>query len=309
MKPHEIVENALAIAQEYRREHGMTLTLRQMYYQFVARALVPNGQRTYKRIGAALTSARYAGAFPVEWLEDRGRTVHQGRVMGDSTDVESALAAAADELRRASDLWLHRSRWFGQPVHVSVWVEKEALSGVFERPCNRLGVSWFACKGYPSVSALDAWLDQVERTHVLGSVEDAVVLYFGDHDPDGFEIPRSAERNIAKLRSNREYSDLGIRFERIALSLDQIHRYSPPPFPAKMTSARYKSYVDEHGINDAWELDALNPNVLRDLITENVNEYFDESIHASNERIVAARREEMRERMEAVDVYNILKGA
>lgn len=307
MKPAEIVDNALVIAREYRREHRMVLTLRQMYYQFVARGLVPNGQKVYKRIGVALTAGRYSGAYPVEWLEDRGRTVHSGDVLRNSTNVEDALRSAANELRDAPDDWLGRSRWYAQPVHVSVWVEKEALLGVFDRPCNRLGVSYFACKGYPSVSALKSWLDQVEETSE--HTERAVVLYFGDHDPDGFEIPRSAERNIEKLRYLSDRSDIDISFERCALNIDQVRKYNPPPFPAKPTSSRYRSYVEEHGIDDAWELDALNPNILRDLITENVDAQFDDEIWQTNEELVNERRADMLERMEAVDVFNVLGGA
>ena len=309
MNPAEIVDHALSIAREYRREHSMTLTLRQMYYQFVARGLIENGQRAYQRIGKALTAARYSGRYPVEWLEDRGRTVHAGSVLGDSTDVDEALSSAADELMDAPEMWLSRARWYGQPKHVSVWVEKEALSGVFERPCNQLGVSWFACKGYPSVSALKSWVDRVEWCARAGSAREAIVLYFGDHDPDGFEIPRSAERNVAKLRALIPRSDLSVRFERIALSIEQVHEHSPPPFPAKPTSVRFRSYVEEHGIDDAWELDALNPNILRDLITENIARHFDPEIYAVNEETVRDRRDEMRARMDAADVYDRLRGA
>jgi hypothetical protein len=311
----EIITAALAIAREYGKQ-GLTLTLRQMYYQFVARGLIGSGQKSYKRIGAALTKARYAGTFPIDWIEDRGRAVAPGSFTRDDTDPDRALDEAADWLRAMPSITIARARWFGQPVHVSVWVEKEALAGIFEDTCNSLGVSWFACKGYPSVSALAAWLDHADfccdadndgglgaggnrgdQRH-QGKAERAVVLYFGDHDPDGWEIPRSAERNLAKLRAVRSGPDYPIEFHRVALNMDQIEEHNPPPFEAKMTSSRYQGYRDEHGTDEAWELDALDPATLRGLIREHVRRYFDELIAADNSDIVRDKRAEVRERMQ-----------
>lgn len=139
----ELVEHALEIARDYRSQ-GLTLTLRQMYYQFVARGLVPNGQKVYKRIGATLTDARYNGDFPPAWLEDRGRSVSAGDYTRNDDQVPRALRQASQALGHLPHWYLGRARWYGQRTHVSVWVEKEALSGVFAPVCGELGVSWFA---------------------------------------------------------------------------------------------------------------------------------------------------------------------
>ena len=311
-----IVAHALTIAREYDGQ-GLTLTLRQMYYQFVARGLIANGQKSYKRIGAALTAARYAGTFPIEWLEDRGRTVNAGDATRDDTDADDAMSTASRWLRSLPELTINRARWYGQPVHVSVWVEKEALAGIFEPTCNDLGVGWFACKGYPSVSSLRDWIRQVNRVvgpdpyfyaddddddadAMDGRAERAIVLYFGDHDPDGWEIPRSCERNIAKLRQlDGLRGDFDIEFIRIGLNMDQILTHNPPPFPAKMSSSRCAGYIEEHGTDDAWELDALDPATLRELIRENVEGYFDADVHAANREIVDEVRDEVRRRVQA----------
>lgn len=65
---------------------------------------------------------------------------------------------------------------------------------------------------------------------------------------------------------------LGLR--RIALNMDQIETFSPPPNPAKLTDSRCKSYVDKYG-DESWELDALKPRVLNDLISRTISEYAD----------------------------------
>ena len=197
-------ERTLADAYQIASEYGGNLTVRQLYYQLVARGHIANSQESYKRLVSLLGEARLAGDFPFEWLLDRTREARPGRFKGNQIDVETALDSAADDLRRAPESWLWRDRWYGQPTHVSVWVEKEALAGVFERPCEALGVAWFVLRGYSSLSALSEWVDHASEAYRDGEgIEEAVVLYFGDHDPDGWEIPRSAERNIEAIASVR----------------------------------------------------------------------------------------------------------
>lgn len=289
MSRAEIVRAAVAIAEEYRLD-DIGLTLRQLYYQFVARGMVSPTQKEYKRIGAALTSARYSGEFPVSWISDRGRSLSHCDHFDDWTDVASALTSARIIFDGLPDELIRRGRWFGQPAYVSVWVEKAALLGVFEPVTNALGVGLFACRGYPSVSALHDWLLGASRS----DAQVALVLYFGDFDPDGWEIPRSAERNLHKLMS--VYPELGVdvRFIRVGLNREQVDRYGPPPFGAKVTSARYRAYVAEHQTEDAWELDALEPRVLRRLIREHVAACFDDAIHEENNRTVSVLRDELR---------------
>lgn len=320
----DVLTHALDIAGEY-EDQGLNLTLRQMYYQFVSRGLAESGQHVYKRIGDILTDARYSGAFPVNGLEDRGRSVKPGKFTRTTSDIHDALRDAKGIQAALPSFLLRRDRWYGQNTFVSVWVEKEALSGVFEDTCNELGVSWFACKGYPSVSALYDWLKHahfvcggigrdVAPEHTLrprrrftmgegfdwteehaGFATQAVVLYFGDHDPDGMEIPQSALRNLGALMRTYDL-EIPVTFDRVALNMDQIEKYGPPPFEAKVTSARYRGYVEEHDTEDAWELDALDPSVLRDLVTTSVSGYFNEATFTDNESIVKDLRAELRNR-------------
>lgn len=291
----ETLGHAHSIAEEY----DGNLTVRQLYYQLVARGHIPNSQESYKRIVSILTEARLAGDFPFEWLLDRTREARPGQFTVDQTDVDAASLDTAAALKNAPREWIFRHRWFGQPKHVSVWVEKEALSGVFETPCDDLGVAWFVLRGYSSLSALSQWCDHVVAAHdaTQRGFQEALVLYFGDHDPDGWEIPRSAERNIQAIAEVRGLDLPPVRFERIALNWEQIDEYNPPPFPAKESSSRFASYVREHGLRDAWELDALRPDVLERLIRWAIDRHFDTSIHQQNRIDVNNARAELRDRL------------
>lgn len=319
----EILSHAIRIAKSYKAQK-LTLTLRQLYYRFVAEGLLPSGQKIYKRIGSVLTEARYNGDFPIDWIEDRGREVHLGDYSRTVSNVNDAEADVESMVAALPDFLINRSRWLGQETHVSVWVEKQALEGVFEGVCSGLGVGLFACKGYPSVSSLyefskDAYFavngrhersdraKEYDRRFTFGhglswsekhteGPKQCVVLYFGDHDPDGWEIPRSALRNLNQIMQTYDLA-VPLEFQRIALNMDQINQYNPPPFEAKMTSARYRGYVREHSTQDAWELDALDPRVLQQLIRDEVGKFFDEGVHRRNELVVASLRSELRERL------------
>ena len=289
----EIQEHALAIAAEY----DGNLTLRQLYYQFVARGLLSSGSKIYNRVGSALAAMRLEGRFPWHWLKDRTRTIRDGSFLRDDVDVDTGLDYAASVIGNLPNYALGRDRWFGQRTHVSVWVEKEALAGVFEAPCDRLGVSWFTCKGYPSLSALYQWCKSVERAYEVNPFDECVVVYFGDHDPDGIEIPRAAERRVNEIAEIDGIDLPPIRFERVALTLEQIAEHDPPPFPVKITSSRAQGYIDEYGIDDSWELDALDPRTLTTLIEDEVGKHFDAEVWERNRGLVADRRRTMAAKM------------
>ena len=308
----DILNHAQQIAAQYQAQ-GLSLTVRQLYYQFVARGLLPSGQNEYKKIVDTLSKARKAGHFNNDLLVDRTRTVHKGDFTRNDDDMVDALRSARSWIKQMPEWALQRDRWYGQPVHVSVWVEKEALAGIFETTCNELGVSWLACKGCPSVSALWDWIKGARDAKTYGGAERSVILYFGDHDPSGFMIPRAAHEGIETLLDVtpdwlndddeeevygwREDAYVDVSVARVALNMDQVQRFNPPPFWAKTSDTRYKGYVREHGTTDAWELDALDPSVLRDLIRQTVNAVFDDDIHEENNEVIADRRDEMIERM------------
>jgi hypothetical protein len=94
------------------------------------------------------------------------------------------------------------------------------------------------------------------------------VLYLGDHDPSGVDMTRDVSDRLHEFGSSAIV-------QRLALNMDQIERWSPPPQPAKMTDSRYKRYVQETGRKQSWELDALEPTTLATLVQEAINRLRD----------------------------------
>lgn len=239
------IAQAAEIIEEYSSQ-GYALTLRQLYYQFVARDLIPNSKRSYDRLGYIINDARLAGYIDWEAIVDRTRNV-QANAHWDSP--VAILQGAHDQYRR--DLWSN------QPRRVEVWIEKEALIGVIEDTCRELDVPYFACRGY--VSQSEQWCAGVRfRRHPT------TVLHLGDHDPSGIDMTRDNADRLWMFSLGND-----VEVQRLALNMDQIDEYAPPPNPAKMTDSRFEGYAQRYG-RKSWELDALEPSVINELITENV---------------------------------------
>lgn len=263
------------------------MTLRQLYYRFVALDLIENKRSQYQYLSEAIKEARIKGVIPWDWIEDRTRSTDGGD--WNLVEPESRFNGNLEWFKETPDRY-HLPRWRGQDSYIEVWVEKEALAGVFASVCQDLRVVTFPSRGYTSITLLKDAADRMR-----GAIQDGRnprILYFGDFDPSGQDI----ERNIRE-KLNGTFG-VPTKVHRKALTREQIDRYELPPQPAKSTDARYDQFVDEHG-DLAVELDALPPDELRRLIRESVEEHFDQD-HYETE-VLPEQREHRRRLRELID--------
>jgi hypothetical protein len=253
----ELIERANEIITAYRLQ-GYILTLRQLYYQFVARDLIENTMRSYKRLGSVINDGRLAGLIDWEAIEDRTRNLEKNWTF-------KSPKAAIEQMRKQYRI----DMWSNQEKRVEVWIEKEALVGVIEGVCRELDVPYFACRGY--VSQSEQWRSG-KRAQVNRRLrqQETVILHFGDHDPSGIDMTRDNDDRLRMFAGRRGAPTV----ERIALNMDQVEQYDPPPNPAKMTDSRFEGYLAEYG-DKCWELDALEPKVIDQLIRDNVDQHRD----------------------------------
>lgn len=234
----DIIEKANEIIEEYQAQ-GFTLTLRQLYYQFVARDYIPNRQTEYKRLANIISDARLAGEVDWSAIEDRTRFVRKNPHWESPDQILESVAH-----QFAFD------KWARQPNRVEVWIEKDALVGVIEPACRELDVPYFACRGYSSQS--EQWRAGRRFQWNADDNQKTVILHLGDHDPSGIDMTRDNAERLAM------FSHRNVEVKRLALNMDQIEEYDPPPNPAKLTDPRAIEYIQIHG-NSSWELDSLEP--------------------------------------------------
>lgn len=248
-----IIDAANFIISEYQAQ-GYKLTLRQLYYQFVARDLIANKQTEYKRLGGIISDGRLAGEIDWRAIEDRTRNLSALPHWSSPSEI---LESCASQFRL--------ERWKAQHTRPEVWVEKEALAGVFAGVCAELDVPYFSCRGYVSQSEMWSAAQRLRGYERRG--QDTVIFHFGDHDPSGLDMTRDIRDRLSLFGSH-------VEVERVALNMMQIEKYSPPPNPAKLTDARAEQYVQHYGY-DSWELDALEPAVLTELVRTRVSSILD----------------------------------
>jgi len=281
------------------KAQGYSLTLRQVYYQMVASDYIPNNDKEYKKLGDLINNARLAGLIDWSAIEDRTRKLRSISHWDSPSDLMISVAH-----QYAID------KWAGQDYRVEVWVEKDALVDVVGKACNRLDVPFFSCRGY--TSATEMWnAGQRLMSYWVEEQAQPVILHLGDHDPSGKDMSRDIEERISKFAQHAaeeepcyfgrwgdngdgEYCDgwPGLIFERIALNYDQIETYNPPPNPTKLKDTRSAAYMREFG-GTCWELDALEPAVLDDLITTNIEMYLDQEEWDAHKRKQEEQRRDL----------------
>jgi hypothetical protein len=252
----KVVQQAIDICQTYVAQ-GYRLTVRQAYYQFVSRGLMENTVQNYKRLASVLADARLAGLIDWDWIEDRLRVVSELAHWDDPSDI---MKAVANQYRI--------EKWANQTYRPIVMIEKDALAGVIEPTCRTMDVPYLACRGYTSVSALREMAQRLLQH--IGEDQTPVILHLGDHDPSGIDMTRDIRERLKLFMG-------GVEVKRLALNMDQVEQYNPPPNPARESDTRFAGYLQVYG-DQSWELDALEPAVIVALVEDAILSVRDETL-------------------------------
>lgn len=252
-----ITQNALEEIQNYAKG---VLTIRGLHYRMVSRGMT-NSQRHYKRVVGAMIQARWEGLVDFDQFSDNDREV-LGYTSAEITDLDEGIDAGKRNIKAWMEYY-NKNRWENQEVYPEVWIEKKALQGVFSDPCNTWDVALAPCKGYPSLTFLH---EGAER--FMGQPKKPIILYFGDYDPSGEDIPRSVQENLFRMGAD-------VEVRRIALLENQVIDWNLPPAPAKVTDSRTAAW---DGLGQV-ELDAVEPGQLRQLCADAIKDIFDEDLY------------------------------
>ncbi len=255
-KSLDLIELVNGVVTEYSKQ-GYELTLRQVYYQLVARGYIENNERSYKNIGNLINDGRLAGLIDWNSITDRTRNLRHNSHWDRPQDV----------IYSAKYSYL-LDKWEGQPNYVEVWVEKDALVDIIGQACNPLDTPYFSCRGYTSQSEM--WT-AAQRFIRQKNREGRYIIHLGDHDPSGIDMTRDIQERLEMFGAD-------VYVKRVALTMNQVNTYNPPPNPAKITDSRCGKYIDQYG-DESWELDALEPQMLTKLITNEVTALRDNAIY------------------------------
>ena len=260
---------------------GLRLTLRQLYYQFVSKALIPNDEKSYRKLGSIVSKGRLAGLIDWEAIEDRMR---QPVTPIEFEDLDELLSAAFNSYR------LPRMR--GQEVYAELWVEKDALAGVLQPLARKYHATLMVNRGYSSQSAMYESAQRIRTGIEDAGAADGVLFYLGDLDPSGEDMVRDIDDRLAMF---------GVRVEvrKVALTMAQVNQYKPPPNPTKLTDSRASGFIKKFG-RSSWEVDALPPNVLHTLIDDAFSSVLDMDVMDEIVEQEESDKENLREALDRV---------
>jgi hypothetical protein len=259
-----LIQAIIAIADEYDR-----MTVRQMYYQLVSRKVIEKTEAAYKQVCYVSAEMRIAKLLPYGKIADGSR---QRRRVAQWQEPMEILETARKQYRK--------DRWMMQDEIVEVWCEKDALSGVLQPTCDRLGVAYVATRGNPSLTLI------YESAEYFDGLEQfPTILYVGDHDASGRGISDRLEAQF-----HRHIDDIAV--ERIALEPEQIAQYQLPTRPGKTSDSQHLKFTEAFG-DASVEVDALPPNVLTAIVEDAIWGHIDLAAWVEAERAEVAEQESL----------------
>jgi hypothetical protein len=227
-------------------------------------------------VGEYVSNGRLAGLIDWYAVEDRTRYVRRLSHWSEPTEI---ISSAINNYR--IDLWAT------QPQYIEVWVEKDALIGIVEQVAERFDVPCFSCRGYTSQSEMWVAAQRLSRASNNGS-RPCTVIHLGDHVPSGIDMTRDIRERLVLFAD----SDLELQINRIALNMNQVEQYNPPPNPAKITDTRAAKYIQEFG-ETSWELDAIEPKQLDELIANTIEQHIDQKEMDKAKKRMEEEREQL----------------
>jgi len=228
-------------------ETNRPVTVRQVFYLAVAAGLVEKTQSEYSSaVGRLLLQMRRDGEVPYTWITDNTRWMMKAQSY---SSLEEALRLTAETYRRAL--------WADSPVHVEVWCEKDAISGVLYDVTDDWDVPLMPARGFSSETFLYNAGAQIEALR-----KPTWIYYFGDYDGAGRHISRKIEEGLQRFAPS-----VPITFEQVAVLPNQIRRWRLPTRPPKFKS--------DKGFTRCVEVDAIPPDRLRQLVRECIEHHVD----------------------------------
>lgn len=263
----EVIEKANMIIQIY-KDQNLDLTLRQLYYQFVARDIFPkswfdekansfNTLKNYNNLGRLISKGRKAGLIDWFAIDDPERPIYYNSHWDSPKNI---LEAAVNSFR--IDLWET------QEAHIEVLIEKRALISVIRSICIRYDVRYTTTRGFSSDTHMYQMAKRIENAYFEKDKE-IHIIHLADHDPSGIEMTNDIENRLYSYSNNAE-----VKIHRVALNMSQIQQFNPPPNFAKETDSRFASYQEKFG-ETCWELDAIEPTELQMIIEQQIAQYID----------------------------------
>ncbi|HVW66018.1 MAG TPA: hypothetical protein VHB01_13505 [Nitrosospira sp.] len=204
------------ILEALREDHPQSV--RHIFYRMTDPRLpepVEKSDRGYRHVQERCVALRRSGVIPYAWIADMSRRGYH----------VATFSGAGDFVERMAGLY-RSDLWADSDCRCEVWAESRSIASVLQKDCEDLAVGLFPCGGFSSLSFVH---EAAEQHNNSGDLRPLQIFYVGDYDPAGVLIDRSLEKEMRCHLSN----DIELKFERIAINMDQIAEFELPTKPQK----------------------------------------------------------------------------
>jgi hypothetical protein len=252
-------------------EAAEPITGRGIGYKLFTQGLIDSMSRSeMQRVYRLLKEAREEGTIPWEWIVDETRELERVSTWANPAAYARAVARS-----------YRRDFWNQQPVRCEVWSEKGTVRGLLGPVLDKYAVGFRVMHGFSSATAVNDVAEDSDG-------RDLIVLYVGDYDPSGMYM---SEVDLPDRLFRYDGDHVSVR--RIALTRDHVRPL--PSFPAtdKKKDPRYRWFVAHYGTR-CWELDAMDPNDLRDCVEKEIKKLIEPVAWQRCEVVNRAERESLK---------------
>ena len=219
-----------------------------------------NDKVSYKALTNLLSRARLTGDVPVHAIEDSTRPIQEG----------GGFDAVGDYINQELEYFLTgytRNLQIGQPHHIEIVLEKNALRRVIEKVAREYSIPITTARGYSSLTPRYGVFKRFKNS----GKTNLVMLYLTDYDPDGDEIAASFSRSMRD-----DFGIKNITSKKVALTNEDIDKYDlPSDMDAKVTSANYEKFIERYGSDRVVELDAAPVELLQEKLRNAIEDFLD----------------------------------
>jgi hypothetical protein len=256
VKTLRLLDDVQAVLDEYREY--WPLTCRQVYYRLIGAHGYPKTEAFYGKLCHHMANARRGRVIPFDAIRDDGVTTW---TMDHFDDEEHFLR----HVRQLGQSY-KRNKLAGQNVHIEVWCEAAGMLPQLYNVAEPYSIRVYSSGGFDSLTAKKTLADRI-----CANGKPTVVLHLGDFDPSGQSIFDSVAADVsAFVEQDKPWATVSVAFKRVALIARQVRQYDLPTAPPKATDSRSKSWK-----GGTCQLEALPPDVIADILRQNINGYID----------------------------------
>ncbi|MDE1764197.1 MAG: hypothetical protein KGH88_08120 [Thaumarchaeota archaeon] len=273
-------------------QYNMLLTVRQIFYRLVSSGFIQNTINSYKLFDRMITRGREKGDIDARRIVDRAR-----QIIGGDYGYASVQDFVRSKISELEDTERYTRRvWDCQPQYVEVWVEKDALATLFSTIADGYRVVTYPSRGYSSYTKV---YEAINKRFSMYEDRPITILHFADHDPSGLNMTDDIQSRLYRYGSHA-------KVKRMALTYTQVRQFGLEPMPTKISDSRWKEYSLQYG-SQCWELDALPPNELQNIIRDAIKGHIDVSRWNRTFKEIEKEKRSLQKKFKSRDVTSLIR--